>query len=109
MLGFDPRGGISTISRPATLFNEVIHMYYCENCKSVFDEEDLEDCYETVTTDPYPMGYSYAVCPYCHSDDFCNAVQCDGCGEYIVGEYIKLYNKECYCEDCYEICDTSDN
>jgi hypothetical protein len=81
-------------------------MYYCPECGLVFDEP--MSYREIVTSDPYPMGFNTSVCPSCKSDEFVIAVQCDGCGEYIVGEYVKLHNKECYCEDCYEICDTAD-
>ena len=81
-------------------------MYYCPECGEVFDEPMSHR--EIVTSDPYPMGFNTSACPNCKSNEFVIAIQCDGCLEYIVGEYIKLYNKECYCEDCYEKCDTTD-
>lgn len=81
------------------------HMYYCPNCKSEFDEPKLIKDY--VVNDPYPDGPIICVCPFCRSEDFVQAVKCDGCGEYIIGEYVKVSDRN-YCEDCYEMCDTTD-
>ena len=47
-------------------------------------------------------------CPNCGSDDWLEAIECTGCGEYIIGEYIKTRFDECYCENCYTKHDTSD-
>ena len=74
-------------------------MWYCLNCKSEFEEPRSEINY--VVFDPYPMGYHMSSCPHCGWDDFVEAIECNGCGKNIVGEYIKTTNDECYCEDCY--------
>ena len=81
-------------------------MYYCPECGEVFEEPMSRR--EIVTSDPYPMGFNISVCPSCESDEFVIAVECNGCNKYIVGEYIKTPNDECYCENCYTKCDTSD-
>ena len=75
-------------------------MWYCLNCKTEFEEPDTVTDY--VTSDPYPMGPTISVCPHCGYDEFVEAIECEYCGEYIVGEYIKIKDGICYCENCYE-------
>ena len=74
-------------------------MWYCLSCKSEF--EDPKSTIDYVVSDPYIDGYRISVCPYCKSDEFIEAIECDGCGKYIIGEYIKTTNDEYYCENCY--------
>jgi len=80
--------------------------WYCPNCKSCFEEP--ENAIEYVTDDPFPMGQITHVCPNCGSDEWVEAIQCVGCGEYIVGPYIKTRFDECYCENCHTQYDTTD-
>lgn len=80
--------------------------YYCPNCKSCFEEPSNITDY--VTDDPVPIGPTIQVCPHCGSDDWLEAIECTGCGKYIIGEYIKTRFDECYCENCYTKHDTSD-
>lgn len=54
-------------------------MWYCRNCDSRF--EDFDEEMERVSNDPV-MDIPYGVCPYCGSDDFVNAIQCNECGEW---------------------------
>lgn len=80
--------------------------YYCPNCKSCFEEPETATDY--VTNDPYPMGPTIEVCPLCGSDEFVEAIECTGCGKFIVGEYAKTRFDECYCEECFSLHNTSD-
>jgi hypothetical protein len=80
--------------------------WYCTNCKSLFEESETVTDY--LVSDPYLDGPSIQVCPNCQSDEFVEAIKCEGCGKWIVGEYIKTCFDECYCEDCYTQHDTSE-
>lgn len=73
----------------------------CLNCGHIFDEEDTtvwnesrgefwgDPCYE-------PMSG----CPKCRSV-YAETYECDECGKYIVGTYIKTENGQRICENCY--------
>ena len=74
-------------------------MWYCLNCHHVFDSPKY--CKDIIVVDPYPDGPMVSVCPYCLSDEFVKAIQCDCCGEYIEGDFIKIKTEECFCENCY--------
>lgn len=54
-------------------------MYICNNCGTTFDD------YKTIKEyHPYGMGYAeeqIAVCPHCEDTDFCEAKECERCGE----------------------------
>ena len=81
-------------------------MWYCTECKSTFTEPKIITDY--VTNDPYPMGPTISVCPFCHSDMFVEAIECSCCGSYIAGEYIQTKDNSYYCEDCYTVCDNTE-
>lgn len=61
-------------------------MFLCKNCEGVFKEATEKD-----------------TCPYCDSEDFMEAKQCDECGEWVDDNdthYVE--EKDCLlCSDCY--------
>lgn len=75
-------------------------MYVCNDCKSVFDEDDAvsksEDVGEYFGS---PSYRSYDVCPHCESYDIEEAEKCQLCEEY--GE-VESYDGKCYCPECVE-------
>ena len=73
--------------------------YICMDCGEVFSEP--MECFEThgLSAPPYE---ELSLCPYC-GGDYTQAHKCDACGEYIDGQYIKLWNGERFCEECYTI------
>lgn len=76
-------------------------MYICKDCGEVF-----EDCDTYEEARPYGMGYAYetfAICPYCKSDDFVEAIECNRCGEILAKEDCEYDESLNYlCEHCYE-------
>lgn len=81
-------------------------MYYCFHCQNTFDNPEIATDY--VTNDPYPMGPTILVCPYCGWDESAEAIKCNGCDEYIEGEFIKTCDNQYYCENCYQKLDIWD-
>ena len=71
--------------------------YICLDCDGLFTEP--RKCVEThgLDTPPYEVFY---ICPYC-GGDYAEAHECNVCGHYIHGEYIKLVSGERICENCY--------
>ena len=71
--------------------------YICLNCNETFDEP--KEYVETHGLDipPYEILYK---CPYC-GGDYVKAYECDTCGCYINGTYVKLESGERICENCY--------
>lgn len=76
-------------------------MLVCLECGHVFDEDSVrsgrgyigecwgQDCYEDY------------VCSPCCSGDFAETYECDCCGEWITGTYIKTEDGDRICENCY--------
>ena len=73
-------------------------MFICNECKKVFDQDDIIEVHD----DPSPDGvslvsgyYTYYECPHCGSGDIKEAVECQICGDYYAddGEEICL---ECF-------------
>lgn len=48
------------------------------------------------------------VCPACYGVCLAETFCCDGCGEYISGEYVKTARGDRYCEQCYSTRDLFD-
>ena len=67
---------------------------YCDNCKTAFDEDELEPIY-TMEGEGVMRGplFDHFECPECGSEVYDEAVQCPVCEEYYNGE-------EDYCENC---------
>ena len=76
-------------------------MWYCLNCHHVFDSPKYHK--DMLVTDPYPDDPMISVCPYCHSDEFVKAIQCDCCGEYHPSEMTYWIDADCesVCDDCF--------
>ena len=91
-------------------------MYYCNDCKSEFEELKMEkttfeDFYGVSNLFPTSHECTLKSCPHCGSDDFEEMETCDRCGEYIPSEL--LIDTEEYvgggigylCEDCFRDCE----
>lgn len=72
-------------------------MFICLDCHCVF-EEPLE-WQETHGLDSPPYE-TFSGCPKCYGS-YVVAHRCDGCDEWIEGDYIKLEDGQRYCEDCF--------
>lgn len=58
-------------------------MFYCNECKEIFDEYDAEARKEYPNSTDFPNSYyTYLVCPNCHSDNIQEAQRCELCGEW---------------------------
>lgn len=76
-------------------------MYICNDCGEVFsDYKIIED------PRPYGMGYvneRFGVCPHCDSDDCCEAVECERCGEVVAKDDCEYSESlEYLCKQCHE-------
>jgi DNA-directed RNA polymerase subunit RPC12/RpoP len=71
--------------------------FICFDCNRTF--ENPRRYVETHGLDTPPYETSYA-CPYC-GGDYARAYECDECGHWIVGEYIKTARGRRICENCY--------
>lgn len=72
-------------------------MFICYECLNVFDEPKIWVEKHGLYTPPYEH---YSGCPYC-GGAFTEAHECDSCGEWITGPYIKLNSGERICEECH--------
>jgi formylmethanofuran dehydrogenase subunit E len=75
-------------------------MYVCKSCGNLFSEvkrwkEDRGECFG------FPAYEEFVGSPCCQSG-YAKARQCDSCGDYLIGSYIKLRDGSRYCEDCYQ-------
>lgn len=61
--------------------------YYCNNCESFFDEDEMLEDFDEGT------GLWWQGCPSCKSGEFDAASKCVVCGETILPE-------EMFCEEC---------
>lgn len=59
------------------------------------------DLFESPVTVTEPHGEQYAACPRCFASCFVPALECDACGEVIREDYIRLWNGEDYCQNCF--------
>lgn len=55
-------------------------------------------------TPPYER---IAVCPNC-GGMFCTATVCDGCGQVITSEYVRIMDGRCYCDGCFTMHELGD-
>lgn len=79
-------------------------MYVCKECRLVFDEPKKIHG-EWLEHFGFPCRDEWNGCPSC-GGTYIEAIQCDGCGEYIVGRYIKTVDDTYYCENCFSENDT---
>ena len=76
----------------------------CVECGHVFSQPKRYMETHGLDTPPYEL---FNICPNC-GGAFVRAKRCDCCGEVITGEYIKVNDGRCYCDDCclkYDIAD----
>ena len=72
-------------------------MWICLDCGRVFENPRRYVDSHGLDTPPYE---EWEGCPSC-GGAYAEAYECDGCGEWITGEYIKTKNDERFCENCY--------
>ena len=73
-------------------------MYICKECSNVFSEPFYWEEKHGLDSPPYER---HSGCPICLSE-YAKARQCDSCGDYLIGGYIKLRDGTRYCEECYQ-------
>ena len=73
-------------------------MWLCLECLAIF--ESPKRYTETHGLDGGPYE-SWAGCPHC-AGMFVEAHQCDSCGEWITGEYVKTKDGQRFCENCFD-------
>ena len=73
-------------------------MFVCLDCNKLFEEPRhyVED--HGLDTPPYEHRDG---CPRC-GGAFTETYQCDNCGKWITGRYVKINNELYFCEDCYD-------
>ena len=76
-------------------------MFVCLTCQYVFSEDEMATWNEG-RGEYWGASCSEEMsgCPMCQGD-YVKTYQCDVCGEWINGAYIKLENDERICEHCY--------
>ena len=82
-------------------------MYICKECGRIF-EEPKHHYGEHLEHFGFPCREGWTGCPSC-GGVYTEAFKCDGCGEYIMGEYIKTIDYQYYCKDCIEMRDTDND
>lgn len=76
-------------------------MYICE-CGGTFDENEMGSHVER-EGDKYNCGYLYfPCCPYCGSENFAEAEECDICAEFSPTIEMMHINGACVCATCAE-------
>ena len=84
----------------------VDNMFVCIECGRIFNEDEVVVWEERhgLDTPPYEP---WSGCPSCKGD-YVEAYLCDGCDEWITGQYVKLSNGERFCENCFCIMEIDD-
>lgn len=80
-------------------------MYQCKDCNSFFDNPKLYTETHSFISLPYEK---WTGCPSC-SGAYREIIECDECGEYKIGEYIKTNRGICICESCYSVRNTDND
>lgn len=76
-------------------------MMICLDCGRTFAEEEAKTISEIVGEFwGAPASREYSVCPYCGSDVYEDAVQCDLCGEWMAEEDVVNDKGRTVCEVC---------
>lgn len=73
-------------------------MYICLECNAKFEKPMYYRETHGLDTPPYE---EFEACPCC-GGAFAETYECDSCGKWIDGEYVKVGNDR-YCSNCYEI------
>ena len=71
-------------------------MFICTDCEYLFEDPKYYVEKHGLDTPPYEEFYG---CPHC-AGAFVETFKCDLCGDWIIGNYVKIDNDR-YCEDCY--------
>lgn len=79
-------------------------MYICLECNKIFNapKKYLEDYGIDI-----PIYKTVHGCPKC-GGNYAETMECDFCGDWISGEYIKLNDGTVVCDNCYEFRDIAD-
>lgn len=78
--------------------------YICLDCEEIFEKPKLYIETHNLDTPPYEEFY---LCPYC-GGDYAETYECDECGHWITGEYIKTASGQRICENCYNTMEIGD-
>ena len=78
--------------------------YICLDCNETFNVP--KRYVETYGLDTPPYDKYYA-CPFC-GGAYAEAYECDECGHWIAGEYIKTASGRRICENCYDAYELGD-
>lgn len=54
-----------------------------------------------------PCREEYSGCPSCGNNYF-ETIKCSFCGQSIVGEYIRIDDGQCFCNNCFVKCSTGE-
>ena len=73
--------------------------FVCVECGHVFETPATYGEKHGLETPPYEH---MRTCPNC-GGAFCKATVCDGCGEVITSEYVRINNGSCYCDNCFSL------
>ncbi len=74
--------------------------YICLECGALFDEPKKWVERHGLDTPPYE---EHRGCPNC-GGAFVRTVLCDGCGEVITGDYVKIGpTGDCFCDSCFTL------
>ena len=79
-----------------------IELFVCIDCGKKFEEPKYWEETHGLDYGPYEQ---WSGCPYCYGA-YAETYECNCCGEWITGDYIKTNNNERFCENCiihYEI------
>lgn len=79
-------------------------MYICLECNTLFNIPVKHTETHGLDIPPYETWYG---CPKC-AGNYAEAQECDLCGKWITGEYIKLKDGTLVCDQCYEVRDITD-
>ncbi len=80
-------------------------MFLCADCGATFDEAIRITEHHGFTHPPYEV---FDGCPVCFGTYVAESVDCDCCGEKIVGLYVQTTNGKRYCEHCFVFRDSTD-
>ena len=79
-------------------------MFLCLECGKLFEEPEKYEDSHGLDYPPYETWYG---CPSC-AGGYVETFQCDVCGDYITGKYIKTADDDIICEECYVVKDVED-
>lgn len=72
--------------------------YTCLDCGETFDEPKRWEETHGLDTPPYEQ---WSGCPFC-GGAYASTIVCDGCGEAITGDYIRIeLSGEHFCDSCF--------